>query len=410
MPFDSHYPPAWLQIDEIAGWGTADELSVTVRDVPRVPRSARMRLVGRWTTYGLTATRPRVAAVARLGARLRRVGLDGVLADLDRPLEPCPVPGAAAGNGFTWSESDRDDPTWWPQGVAAIGSGEVLLVSWYAKRRGLLRTGGSRISVVDRRSPDGPRYRHVLLVAPRRPLGLLTMGAVSVHAGGITVCGDLLYVADTLFGVRVFRLGDAMRVTADAPGPEDEEPARTGRLRRLAGGFDTRGHDYLLPQLMALRVPLRAGRRRLRYSFLSTGEVEGRPSLVVGEYRRKGGSPRLARYALDPSTGLPVADDRGRTAPLEVHEAQPDRMQGAAAHGSTWFLTASAGKGVAGDLYVGAPGAWVRHRRVLPPGPEDVAWSLPGEELWCVTEWPGSRWLFPVRTGRWRPEAGDAAS
>jgi hypothetical protein len=77
-------------------------------------------------------------------------------------------------------------------------------------------------------------------------------------------------------------------------------------------------------------------------------------------------------------------------------------MQGAAVHGSTWFVTASAGKGVAGDLYVGAPGAWVRHRRVLPAGPEDLGWSRPGEELWCVSEWPGSRWVFPIATSRWR--------
>jgi len=322
-----------------------------------------MRLVGRRASYALTATRPRVSAVARLGERLRRVGLDGVRCDLDRTLEPCPVPGAAAGDGFTWTRSDRDDPSWWPQGVAAVGSGDVLLVSRYAKRRGVLRTGSSRISGVARTSPDRPRYRHVLLVAPRRPLGRLTTRPVPVHAGGIAVWGDLLYVADTMFGVRLFRLGDVMRVTADGPG-RDEAEARTDRLRRvLAGGFDARGHDYVLPQLMALRVPLRAGLRRLRYSFLSTGQVEGRPSLLVGEYRRKGGVPRLARYALDPATGLPVADGRGRMAPLEVHEAQPDRMQGAAAHGYRRFVTASAGEGAAGDLYVDPPGRWGRDRR-----------------------------------------------
>ncbi len=340
------------------------------------------------TPYALNPTRPRSAAVARLGVRLSRVGLDGVLGDLDRVLEPCPVPGRAAGNGFTWGPPDRDDPAWWPQGVAALASGDVLLVSWYEKRRGLLRLPGARITVIDLRAPGGPRYRHVLLVAPRRPLGLLTMGAVPVHAGGIAVCGDLLYVADTLFGVRLFRLADVMRVA-------------TGSAR---------GHDYVLPQLRALRIPLRAGPRRLRYSFLSTGEVEGRPSLVVGEYRRKGGAPRIARFGLDPATGLPVTDGRGRMAPLEIHEAQPDRMQGATAHGSTWFVTASAGQRVGGDLYVGAPGTWVRHRRVLPPGPEDLAWSIPGEELWCVTEWPGNRWVFPVRTGPWRPGAANPTS
>ena len=333
--------------------------------------------------------RSRAGRIARLATRLRRVGLDGVLGDLDRTGEHCAVPGEAAGPGLTWDRADRDDPAWWPQGVAALRSGEVLLVGWYARRRGM-RAPGTRISVVDRTPPDGPRYRHVLLVRPR-VLGLLPPAPVRVHAGGIAVHGDLLYVADTLLGVRLFRLGDVLRAPAGRP----------DRFRRR---FLARGHDHVLPQFMALRVPLRAGRRRLRHSFLSVGEVGGRHHLVVGEYRRKAqGPPRLARYLLDAATGLPEADDRGVIVPLEVHDAQPARMQGAAVHEGTWFVTASAGEGVPGDLYVGAPGAWVHHRGVLPTGPEDLAWSRPGEELWCVTEWPGRRWVFPLATDRWRP-------
>jgi len=343
--------------------------------------------VGAATPYALTVTRPRSDVLARLGSRLAPVGLDGVLGDLDRTAEACAVPGEAAGPGFTWEDRDRDDRTWVPQGVAGLRSGEVLLVSWYATRRRLFRTPGARISVVDRTGPGAPRYRHVLLVAPHRRLGVLTVGTVPVHAGGIAVVGDLLYVADTLFGVRVFRLRDAMRTRDGARRPH--------------------GYDYVLPQLMALRLPLRAGRRRLRFSFLSAGELAGMPTLVVGEYRRaREAPPRLVRYPLAPATGLPVADASGRVDPVEVHEGQPSRMQGVAVHGSTWWITASAGEGVAGDLYVGTPGTWVRHRGVLPTGPEDLAWSRPGEELWCVSEWPGRRWVFPVAADRWRGLSG----
>jgi hypothetical protein len=339
--------------------------------------------VGLRTPYALTVTRPRVDRLARLGGRLEPVGLDGVLGDLDRAAVPCPVPGKAAGPGFTWEERDREDRSWWPQGVASLRSGEVLLVSWYATRRRLARTPGARISVIDRRRPDAPRYRHVLLVAPHRRLGVLTVGTVPVHAGGIAVLGDLLYVADTLFGVRLFRLRDAMRVRPGARRPQ--------------------GYDYVLPQLMAVRMPLLAGRRRLRFSFLSIGTVAGRPTLVVGEYRKaRDAPPRLARYPLDPATGLPVTDAHGRVTPVEVHERQPSRMQGAAVHGSAWWLTASAGEDVPGDLYVGAPGDWVRHRGVLPTGPEDLDWSSPGEQLWCVSEWPGRRWVFPIAADRWQ--------
>ena len=344
--------------------------------------------VGAAPRYALRSTRPRAGRVDRLGRRLERISLDGVLADLDRAAEPCPVPGRAAGPGLTWDRADRDDPSWWPQGVAALRSGDVLLVSWYGRRRRFLRGPGARISVVDRSDPDRPRYRHVLLVRPRRRPGFLGPGTVPVHAGGIAVHGGLLYVADTVFGVRVFRLADLMRVPRS---PAGRAP------RRLFG------HDHVLPQWTAYRVPLRSAPRGLRHSFLSVATVDGRPELVVGEYRRNGqAAPRLVRFPLDPVTGLPATDSRGTVAPTAVHEDQPRRMQGVAVHGSAWFVSASAGREVGGDLHVGAPGAWTRHRGVLPPGPEDLDWAVPGEELWCVTEWPGHRYVFPVAAGRWQ--------
>jgi hypothetical protein len=331
------------------------------------------------------------------------VGLDGVLADTDRAGEPCDVPGDAAGYGFTWAPVDRDDTSWTPQGLACTRSGDVLLVSWYARRRLGVATRGSRITVVDRRDPTRVRYRHVLLVTPRRLPGAPTLGRVGVHAGGIAVVGDLLYVADTLGGVRVFRLSDVVAVPRRRLDDALPWPGAGTRTlgRRLTGGYTALGHDYVLPELMRLRQGLRAGLARLRWSFLSVGELEGRPCLVAGEYGRKGTTPRLAVYALDPTTGLPVVADDGRCVPVEVHERQPHRMQGAAVHGSTWYLTASSGEGNPGDLYVGTPGRLRRHRGVLPTGPEDVDWSRPGEELWGLTEWPGRRWVFPVDVRRW---------
>jgi hypothetical protein len=111
---------------------------------------------------------------------------------------------------------------------------------------------------------------------------------------------------------------------------------------------------------------------------------------------------RLARYPLDPANGLPAVGPDGTCPPRELHEQQPPRMQGVAVHDDTWFVSASAGRDRPGDLHVGAPGAFVRHRGVLPPGPEDLDWSRPGEQLWCATEWPGRRWVFAVDARRWQ--------
>ena len=350
--------------------------------------------------YALRTLQPQHRLVDALAARLTRIGLDGVLADLDRTATPCSVPGPAAGPGLTWEPQDRDDRTWWPQGVACVRGGSVLLVSWYAKRRWLVHTQGSRISVVDRTDPERPRYRHVLLVSPRRG-PRLSMRSVPVHAGGIAVLGDLLYVADTFAGVRVFRLRDVARVPRrrlDAVLPWRGAGTRT-LGRRLTGGFTAYGYEHVLPELLRLRV--RRSPARFRWSFLSVGSVDGQLSLVVGEYGRQGTEPRLARYPLDPATGLPAAGDDGRCLPLEVHERAPLRMQGVAVHGSRWYVTASTGEGRPGDLHVGEPGAFRRSRGVLPPGPEDLDWSRPGEQLWNLSEWPGARHVYPIDARRW---------
>lgn len=346
--------------------------------------------------------------VEALARQLPRVGLTGVLGDLDRTAVPCAVPAAAATGGFAWATQDQDDLDWFPQGVACTRDGEVLLVSWYGRRRAKVWTPGSRLTVVDRRDPDRPRYAHVLLVASRRRLGVLTLRGVAVHAGGVAVHGDLLYVADTRAGVRVFRLTDVLRVPPrrlDALLPWSSAGTRT-LGRRPTGGWTARGHRHVLPQLLRLRLVGPPGTRALRCSFLSVGRVDGQLSLIVGEYGRAGTSPRLVRYRLDPSTGLPVPGPDGASAPVEVHDGQPHRMQGVAVDGATWLLSASAGEGNPGDLHVGRPGAFRRHRGVLPTGPEDLDWSRPGEELWCVTEWPGRRYAFSVDARRWTGPQG----
>jgi hypothetical protein len=349
--------------------------------------------------HTLRLGRRRDRAIDALAGRLERVGLDRVLADLDREAVPAHVPGSAVRAGWSWDEHDRDDHGWVPQGVACARGGEVLLVSWYAPRRRLLQTAGSRISVVDVRDPARVRYRHVLLVRPRRPASVLGLGRVPVHAGGIAVVGDLLYVADTRAGVRLFRLddvarADTRRLPSDLPGSGAWRALRAWR----SGGDGTAAP--VLPELVRVRQGARPGQGAFRWSFIGTARVDGRLGLVVGEYGRKGTTPRLARYPLDEATGLPELDATGRWTPVEVHQQQPHRMQGVALDGTTWVLSSSTGEGNPGDLYVGRPGAFTRYKGVLPTGPEDLDWSRRGEELWCVSEWPGRRWLFTIAVPR----------
>lgn len=345
-------------------------------------------------------------------------GLDAVLAHLHAgggaPAAAVPaeqVPGTATGDGLAWAPHDASDPTWWPQGVACLRGGEVLLVGWYERASGpwwRRRLPRSRVSVVDRSDPAHPRYEHVELVVPhRRPLALArALGPVPVHAGGLAVVeraegGPLLVVADTLLGLRAFRLDD---------------------LHRRAG-------TWVLPQHRSVRAPLLRGaladlraRRRpdpFRFSFVGVvpAPPDGEPGLLAGEYRRAAdctpdGAPRLVRYRLDALTGLPApAPGSRRAEPVAVHAGQLPRMQGVAVlpgsdGGLVWHVSASAGHDRCGDLHVGRPGAWTTHRGALPPGCEDLDPERPGDpssRLWCASEHPGRRWVFPVVLPRWQP-------
>jgi hypothetical protein len=303
-----------------------------------------------------------------------RIGLAGLLAIRGHRARRVAVPGSAV-EGFRWRLRDVWNTTWWPQGIAP---GEhfgrpVVITSWFAQpKRG--REMGSRISVVDLGDPRRLRYHHVLLVAPRREHGGIALDPVVVHAGGIAVSGDRLFVAATFGGIREFRLGDIMAA-----------PPR-GLLQRLLGrGSGPFGYRYLLPELASYGQEKKAAGERMRYSFLSleAGGQGDEVRLVSGEYS-KDDERRLAR--------LRLAD--GRTEIDEVHVPGIPQMQGVAVHEGRWFVSASQGDKVGGDLWVGDPASLVRLPNVLPPGPEDLALWPERRQLWCVSEFPGKRWVF----------------
>lgn len=343
--------------------------------------------------YRLVPAPPSRRLSERFFGRFRRVGLRGVLADLDRRGSRAEVPGEAAVGGMQWEERDATSQRWWPQGITTSADAygpdpqsgtfegrPVVVVSWYA--HGVLGwlTLGSRISVIDHADDAAPRYRHVLLVAPRRVLGLHLLRPVRVHAGGIVWYGDHLFVAGSSGGVRVFALDDVIRVR--------------NRWR-------TRGYRYVLPQRTHYAADTDAGVRPMTYSFMSLDRRGDVDHLVAGEYGRKGGSHRMVRYELDRDTHLLRSGETEPAVPIEVHDAVAPRMQGAVLVDGTWVITASAGEDNPGDLWIGRPGALTRRRGVLPTGPEDITWWPQRGQLWSLTEWPGRRWVYGIDADTW---------
>ncbi len=344
----------------------------------------------------------RLDEIAALEAALtdrggRRVGLHGVLSDLNRRATVVRVPAPAARWGFRWDDEDVRSARWWPQGITTSADHDpsevydgrpVALVSWYSKVVGGLHKG-SRISVVDLDDRRRLRYRHVLLVDPRVGAdGTVDLRPVEVHAGGIVWHGEHLHVAGTARGISTFDLRDVLRV---------EDLGDRDRLGVGAGSF---GYRYVLPVRFTYDAFTDDGHERLRYSFLSLDRSGDEPRLVAGEYGRRDLTRRLFDFAVDPATTLLRVSEEGHAVPLSLSPEGVEGMQGAAVVGGRWYVTTSAGRLLRGSMYVGTPGRFRRRRWVLPVGVEDLAYWPSRDELWSVTEYPGRRYVFAMDRAR----------
>jgi hypothetical protein len=267
-------------------------------------------------------------------------GLDSV--ELDRRLKPfgprwnVPLAARLATGllgGFQWDREDCDTHDWYPQGID--GRDGILLVSWYSKR-----DGAARLTVVDR---DAGRYGHVALVTPDGE-------PVKSHAGGLAWREDLLYVADTSRGLRLFD------------------------LTRFAGGK--------LPQAGWYR-PQPKG---LRFSYASVDHAAG--ALLVGEYTNKVPGARLVRWPFAPG-GL-LAQEPAEGAWVTAHA----NLQGAVVTGGRLLMAASRGPVREGKLTASPFDESAAHRRWA-TGCEDLA--AVGGEVVSLTEHPDLPWPLARR-------------
>jgi hypothetical protein len=243
--------------------------------------------------------------------------------------------------GFQWDAEDSRTKVWYPQGVD--GRGRFVLVSWYA-------TLGSaaRLTVAD---TEAGRYGHVALVtADGKP--------VKTHAGGLAWREDVLYVADTNRGLRVFD------------------------LTRFAGAT--------LPQAGWYR-PVEKG---LRFSFLSVDEAAG--ALLVGEYRNKQPGARLVRWPFAPG-GLLAQEPAS-----DAWETAHANLQGAAVAGGRLLLAASKAGFREGRLTASPFAEAAEHRRWA-TGCEDLA--VVDGELLSLTEHPDFPWPLARRRTVFRASA-----
>jgi hypothetical protein len=332
-----------------------------------------------------------------------RVGLSGVLADLNHDAPPARVPGRAVTWGFRWDEEDEHSRRWWPQGITTsadrdrtdhVDGRRVVLTSAYSKQVAGVHKG-ARISVIDVTDRSHVRYRHVLLVeAYLDSTGSADLRPVKLHAGGIVWHGPYLHVAGTTRGMATFRLDDIVAA------PVGGAPDRIGR--GTDGRLGTFGYRYVLPVRFAYEAHTRPGVEQLRYSFLSLGRGADRAALVAGEYGRDGMTTRLVHFPIDPQTSLLRSGADDEVTPRWWSARGLSGMQGAAVVNGTYYVTTSAGRHRRGSLWVGTPGAFRRRRWALPVGPEDITYWPATDELWSLSEHPGRRFVFAMDRGRVR--------
>ncbi|MCA9612378.1 MAG: hypothetical protein R3B99_19515 [Polyangiales bacterium] len=276
--------------------------------------------------------------------------------------------------GFRWNTGDDAVDYWYPQGIT--GQGSSLLVSWYHKTDAR-PTRGARLSLVDVSDLANPRYRHLLLVDPEdtaRGYGPAEYdGGGALHAGGIAWVGDLLYVADTSRGLRVY---DLSRI-AEVANTDD-----TTRIGLAGGRADAHGYRYVVPRIGRW---VNAGGCNARFSSVAVSEIGGQPALAVAEYRADDANGKVVAWLLD-GDDLRVEGDRAWAVGAAL--AGQTRVQGTARVGDAWYLSSSSQDGSNGRLYRATPAGTTSVNWVY--GAEDL-YRDPRDRLWTAAEHPNRR-------------------
>ncbi len=338
------------------------------------------------------------ALVARAGGAL---GIADILGDLNRDGVAGVTQQTAdrlvnhAWQGFRWNSGDMAVSYWYPQGISsssdAADSGRIadrrlLMVSWYHKTD-TRPTKGVRISLADITDLDNVSYRHMLLVEPLQGASGVDIGPAqndygdfnALHAGGIVWYGDLLYVADTAYGLRVFDLSRIIQVS---------HTDDTGRIGITSTRIDAHGYRYAIPQLA--RYELTAESCPLRFSFAGLDRSADPHRIVTGEYASDHPSGRIVAWQIDAATGW--LDARaGEVRGVDAYVSGQTRMQGALTlDGNVYISSSSQTASSFGRLYRTRPGmessisAW-------PYGCEDLSYERDTTLIWTAAEHPGTR-------------------
>lgn len=297
-------------------------------------------------------------------------------------------------HGFRFAQSDENDPDAFPQGITtsrdAVGTAgngrydgrQLIAVSFYNNT-----PRSSRMNLIDWDANYPNSYRRILLVEPTGSPEEPSFQDVTIHVGGIAWYGDLLYVADTGKGMRVFDMSRI--ITTDTGGDKDQ-------IGRVGNTFYAHHYAYALPQVGTISSQVAEGTDDLVWSTISLDRASD--SLVMTEYRcadcdnYPGGPTRAVRFpfAAGGTTFAPT------TTASEALEVPLHYLNGVASSGGRWWFnqTNSTQKTLhswPGDgEMVSFP--WVTWGESLSYWPDENGPDL----LWSLREGVGDRPVFAV--------------
>lgn len=286
---------------------------------------------------------------------------------------------------FEWDKHDAKTTAWYPQGITgsadawptgAIGARRVLLISWYARKN---EHKGARITLVDVTSLNDIRYRHLLLVQPVDTQGKADFIPVPIHAGGIALYRNLLYVADTHSGVRVFDTHSIFKAA------RDRTKSKVGVVDGKAYAFDYR---YAIPMVGHYRQP---PGQNMRFSFVSLDRTAVPHSLWVGEYSAGTSEGISANFSLNPESARLASGAESALLSQSVLRFNRERTQGfVVAHGS--YVLCHTYSNDPYRLHVQTQNGYAALE--APYGLEDLYYDPTLDRIWMQTEHPKSRAVF----------------
>lgn len=359
------------------------------------------------SNFRYTLSETSSSLVGALDSALPNVTMGAVADDANRTPSCDSAPSVTNRTAYyCWNDGDQDTSDWYPQGITtssdAYGEGtydgkRINLVSWYDHAEDGIDKG-VRISVSNlSASASAPPYRHILLVEPSGTASTPSYKPVTVHAGGIMWYGNLLYVADTSGGFRVFDLDHLWQVSTGSSSAVGRQPD---------GSYHAFDYKYVLPQTAKFTDSTAGGYAQLQHSSVALDRTSSPDSVIVSEYRSAadidaGAQVRTIRVPIDYTNRYLKPASDGIIKATEAYRTDLESVQGSTAINGEFFFSQSDGSDHSnpdsdGDLHTfAAPsGSIVRHGNALTVGAEDLSYDPTRDYLWSLGEYPGYRWVY----------------